>query len=447
MSTTGMMLAENNPVVDDGVPRAWKADDAEQAVIGACILQNGILTAITNHLSKRDFRDRTLGQFYEFLQGMEALGEPVTDTTLVIQKLAKTDLLERLGGVAGIGRLVLACGYAGHAPIYSEQIRDAGDRRRLADLFADFYDRIKDAKIRPKDAISALLAEVAVIGLAGDVEAIRIADAAKQTVERIKRAKESKYSVGVQTGLYGIDSVTGGLFPEELVLLAARPGIGKSALAAQIADYAALQNRPSLFISMEMAEWELAGRWLAGGTDVDSRSIRSGRVDEESIEKMQSMIEQHKDHPAWIWRPRRPTVPKIRAKCKEIEIQHGLALVVVDYIQLIKGNNQNDLERDRLSQIGKDLKDLASELKVPVLALSQLNRSAEDERPSLNMLSGSGTLEQDANAVWMLHRPRDKDETVLVIEKNRGGQVGDVPLIFDGAKTMYRDADSSSDFV
>lgn len=447
MSQTGMVVAELNSVVDDGVPRAWKADTAEKAVIAACMLKDGILSSLANQLSRKDFRDKSLGQFFEFLQGMDILGEPVTDSTLVIQKLSKTDLLARLGGIPGIAALFLECAFAPDAPFYAEQVRDAGDRRRLADLFADFYDRIKDSKIRPKDAISALLAEVAVIGLSGDVEAIRMPDAAKQTIERIKRAKESKYSVGVQTGLYGIDSVTGGLFPEELVLLAARPGIGKSALAAQIADYAALQNRTSLFISMEMAEWELAGRWLAGGTDVDSRSIRSGRVDEESIEKMQSMIEQHKDHPAWIWRPRRPTVPKIRAKCKEIEIQHGLALVVVDYIQLIKGNNPNDQERDRLSQIGKDLKDLASELKVPVLALSQLNRSAEDERPSLNMLSGSGTLEQDANAVWMLHRPRDKDETVLVIEKNRGGQVGDVPLIFDGAKTMYRDVNSSSEFV
>ena len=447
MVATGIMIANQTASVDDGVCRAWKADESERAVLGACMIQDGIVTALSNKLSRRDFREPAYGRLFEFFQGMDTLGEPTTDSTLVVSKLAKTTLLAEVGGIAGLARLCTDCGYAPDAILYAAQVREAADRRRLSDMFADFYERLKDPRIKPADSISALMAEVAVIGMSSDVPAITIAQAAKKTVDRIRRSRESKYSVGVQTGLYAIDSVTGGLFPEELVLLAARPGIGKSALAAQIADHAASQGRPSLFISMEMAEWEIAGRWLSTHLDVDSRSIRAGRVDDETIEQMEIAIGQNEDLPSWIWRPRKPTVAKIRAKCKEIAIQHGLALVVVDYIQLIQGENARDFERDRLSQIGKDLKDLASELQVPVLALSQLNRGAEDGRPSLNMLSGSGRLEQDANAVWMLHRPRDSNDTVLMVEKNRGGQIGDVPLVFDGEKTMYRDGSSGTEFV
>lgn len=439
-------MQENGETVQDVMPPAWMADQAEEAVLGACMLGEGVVTALANQLSARDFLSRPYGRFYEFLQGMETLGEPVTDTSLVVMKLKKTNLFKQLGGASGLARLAVECASVNNAPAYAQEIRDAADRRRLADMFATFYERLKDPRVKARDAMSALQSEVAVLGLPSDADAIQLHAAAHKAIDRIEKAKESKYSVGVQTGVFGVDSVTGGLYPGELTILAARPGIGKSAFAGQIADYAAGQNRPALFISMEMEEWEIAGRWLSGASDVDSRAIRSGLVSDEDVESLKLVADQYRDHPYWIWRPRKPTIAMIRAKCKEIAIRHGLALVVVDYIQLIRGDNARDLQREQLSQIGKDLKDLASEMQVPVLALSQLNRGAEDERPSLSMLSGSGTLEQDANAVWMLHRARDSNDGVLLIEKNRAGQTGEVSMQWDGAKTCYRDPATVEDF-
>lgn len=440
-------MQENGESVQEAMPSAWMAEQAEEAVLGACMLGDGVITSLANMLSARDFINRHYGRFYEFLQGMETLGEPVTDTSLVVMKLKKTNLFKQLGGASGLAKLATECASVRNAPAYAQEIRDAADRRRLADMFATFYERLKDPRVTARDAVSSLHSEIAVMGLPSESEAVKMFAAALSSLGRIEKANESKYSVGVQTGLYQLDGVTGGLYPEELTILAARPGIGKSALASQIADYAAMQNRPSLFISLEMAEWELAGRWLAAESGVDARAIRAGRVSDEDIQKMREVAEQNKDHPYWIWRPRSPTTSQIRAKCKDVSIRcGGLALVVIDYVQLIKADSPREPSNERLSQIGKDLKNLASELGVPVLLLSQLNRDAEGEKPSLKMLSGSGTLEQDANAVWMIHRSRDSDKGLILIEKNRSGQTGEVEVGWDGEKTRYFDPRTSGDF-
>lgn len=422
------------------LPAAWLAAEAERAVIGAIILDSRSMERLILRLSPRDFHDQALGKLYDHMIDMHTLNEPLGDVAFLVGRLSQTKIWDEIGGVAGIGRLTTDCPSAGHAVFYASQVREAADRRRLADIASRFYENLTDPLVKPDAAIKLLDSKIATTGYKAGAEAVLIPEASRGAIQKSRDRENQKYAVGVQTGIYGIDNASGGLFPEELTVLAARPSIGKSALGAQIAYHAASQGRPSLFVSMEMAEWEIAARTLAAESNVDSRAIRAGSLTDDQIAELEAVVETQKDIPFWIWRPRAPSVAEIRAKAREIAAVQGLALLVVDYLSLVRADDQRAFRRDQLSQIGKDLKELANELKIPVLALAQLNRSSEGEKPKLSHLAESGTIEQDANAVWLLHREdRASTKAVLMIEKNRSGPTFDVKLEFDPVRTTFRD--------
>ncbi len=422
------------------MPAAWLADEAERAVIGAIILDADSMERLSLRLSPRDFHDQALGKLYDHMIDMHTLNEPLSDIAFLVGRLSQTKIWDEIGGVAGIGKLSNDCPNAAHATFYASQVREAADRRRLAELSAKFYENLMDPMVKPGDAIKLFDSKIATTGYKAGAEAVLLAEASKSAVGKSKDREKAKYAVGVPTGIYGVDGASGGLFPGELTVLAARPSIGKSALGAQIAYHCASQNRPALFVSMEMAEWEIASRTLAAESNVDSRAIRAATLTDDQIAELEIVIKQQESIPFWIWRPRSPSVPEIRAKAREIAAVRGLSLLVVDYLSLIRPEDSRAFRRDQLSQIGKDLKDLADELKVPVLALAQLNRSSEGEKPKLSHLAESGTIEQDANAVWLLHREnRAATEAILMIEKNRSGPTFDVKLEFDPVRTTFRD--------
>lgn len=424
------------------MPAAWLAEDAEKAAIGAIIVDPGCMERLVVRLSQSDFFDKPLGELFGFMCDMHTLGEPVGDVAYLVGKLRETKLWDQIGKQAGLARLATDCPNASHASYYASQVKDAANRRRIAAIASRLYEHLSDPQMSPDDAIKLFDAKVATSGFRAGVEAIEIHRASLGAIEKSIEARlpERRRAVGVQTGINAIDRVSGGLFPEELTVLAARPSIGKSALGSQIAYHAASQGRPALFVCMEMAEWEMAARTLAASSDIDSRAIRAGSLTDEEIEVLMQVVEEQKGIPMWLWRPRSPTVAEIRAKAREIAAIRGLGLLVVDYLSLVKADDPRAFRRDQLSQIGKDLKDLASELKIPVLALSQLNRSSEGEKPKLSHLAESGTIEQDANAVWLLHRDdRASVEALLMVEKNRSGPTFDVRLEFDPVRTTFRD--------
>lgn len=433
----------NGETMTTELPAAWLAIEAEQALIGAIIVDPGCMERLVSRLMPRDFYDEALGGLFDFMLDMHTLGEPIGDLAYLLGKLRDTKIWAGIGQHAGLAKLAKDCPSAAHATHYASQIREAADRRRMAAIASRLYEHLTDAMMRPDDALKLFDAKVATSGFKAGVEAVEMHVASLGAINKSieARSPDKKYAVGVQTGIYAIDGASGGLFPEELTVLAARPSIGKSALGSQIAYHAASQGRPSLFVCMEMAEWEMAARTLAAGSDIDSRSIRAGTLNDEQIQVLMGVVEEQKSIPMWLWRPRSPTVPEIRAKAREIAAIRGLGLLVVDYLSLVKPDDPRAFRRDQLSQIGKDLKDLASEMKIPVLALAQLNRSSEGEKPKLSHLAESGTIEQDANAVWLLHRDnRASTEALLMVEKNRSGPTFDVRLEFDPARTTFRDS-------
>jgi replicative DNA helicase len=422
------------------VPLAWRAEEAERAVIGAVIIDSLVMESLVTRLNPRDFFDEALGRLFDFLLDMHTLGEPIGDLAFLVGRLRETKFWVDIGRQAGLAKMATECPNAKHAIFYAAQIREAADRRRLAAISSEFYERLMDPNYKPDESIKLLDAKIATTGFKAGVEAVRISDASRQAIDRAVKSRESADAVGVQTGLYSIDNATGGLFPEELTVLAARPSIGKSALGAQIAYHSASQRRPALFVSLEMAEWELAARTLAAESTVDGRVIRAATLTDDNIEELRSVQHAQETLPLWIWRPQRASVAEIRCKAREIAATSGLALLVVDYLSLVRPDDPRAFRRDQLSQIGKDLKELANELKIPILALAQLNRTSEGERPKLSHLAESGTIEQDANSVWLLHREdRASVKSLLLIEKNRSGPTGDIELEYDPGRTTFRD--------
>jgi replicative DNA helicase len=369
---------------------------------------------------------------------MAALGEEIADTALLTRKLKGTRFWVEIGRASGMAAMATECPNPKNAKHYAAIVREAADRRRLSVIAKDFYESLMDANKPTTDSVASLEARIQVSGLHAGGDAKRIWEASEDAVNRIVKARESKYEVGVQTGLYSVDYATGGLFPEELTVLAARPSIGKSAMASQIAYASAMAGRPALFVSLEMAEWELAGRTLAAESSVNASVIRSASVSDDQIAELRHVVDQQRPLPLWFWRPQRATVAQIRAKAREISATTPLALIVVDYLQLVKPEDHRMFRRDQMAQIGRDLKELANEMRVAMLALSQLNREGEGNKPSLSQLSESGTIEQDANAVWLLHREsRAAEDALLMIEKNRSGVTGELQLRYDGSKTLF----------
>lgn len=427
------------------MPKAWQANEAERSVIGAIILSPRMIDAVQSRLRSTDFLDKTLGDLYDFMLDMDATGEPVGDVAFLAGRLADTKMWEAIGKASGIGRLAVDCPAAANAAFYASQVRQASDRRRLAKIASELYEKLMDAMIDPYDALQWFEARVASVGFNSSAASVFISQAAAGSIGLVRKAKESKYEVGVQCGLPSVDNVTGGLFPGELVVIAARPSIGKSALGAQIAYHAATQGRPTLFVSLEMETTELGGRILSYETGIDGRTIRAARVTDQEIEAMENAVENMQQVPMHLWRPIRTTVAEIRAQARLMQASGGIALLMVDYLSLIKPQDPRAFRRDQLSQIGKDLKELASELDIPVVALAQLNRDSEGNKPKLSHLAESGTIEQDASSVWLLHREhRASTSALLMIEKSRNGVVGEVALEYVPEQTYFRD--SVSDF-
>jgi replicative DNA helicase len=311
----------------------------------------------------------------------------------------------------------------------------------LSSIAAEFYESLSDPQVSPSDAVSVLESKMASSGFNAAVEPVDMETAYMKMIDRIYESQKRQYDVGVQTGLRTVDDTTGGLFPGELCICAARPSIGKTALGFQIAEYAADQGRPALFVSLETEDWELAARSAAAETGINGAAIRSAKLTDDQMSLLKAMARAKAGIPLKIWRPVRTTVASIRSQAKLMAATGGIALLAVDYLQLIDPADPRALRHEQLSQIGKDLKRLANELDIPVLALAQINRKGEGERPKLSQLEGSGSLEQDANTVWLINREdRSATDAVLMIEKNRSGSVGDVPLVYDCEKTMFYDS-------
>jgi replicative DNA helicase len=392
---------------------------------------------------------------FDAIRGLLTGGGPV-DPVTVADELRRVGLLDEIGGLDFLLQLQNSTPVIGNATRYAKIVIDTAALRRLIGVASEIAEI---AYTEPDDVAKALDdAESRVFAVAEErvVDSTRpIKDLLLLASEELEKRFESKVSLtGVPTGFVDLDETLLGLQPSSLVIVGARPAMGKTAFALNIASHVAqVSNLPVLVFSLEMSHTELTMRFLSSEARVDSKKLRTGAISEAEWSRINSAIGRLDNRLLYLDDNASVTVMEIRAKARRLKAKHnGLGLIVIDYLQLMSGNSTESRQLE-VSEISRNLKILARELDVPVIALSQLSRRLEDrqdKRPQLSDLRESGSLEQDADVVIFLHRPEmfrgekgeaadnsDKGVAEVIIGKHRAGPTGTIKLVFFGEHTKF----------
>lgn len=425
--------------------------EAEQGLLGAILTNGGhVLDRIEGTVSAADLYRDDHRRIFTAAKALHDAGKAV-DVLTVFDALTARGEADQAGGLAYLGELGNGAFSASSARRYAEIVRERATRRGLLQIAADLY----DACTTPSGRVPAEIAAEAEAGMLAlldhtDTDPVRLQDALCDVLADVEDRRERGGNLaGLSTGFRQLDQMTGGLEPGQLVIVAARPSVGKTVAGCNIAAHAAGGGVPVLFFTMEMSRREIAQRILAARSGVTVQAMRSGTSDRRDWDQMTEMVAASAGWPLFIDDTPAVTVAYVRAKARRIQRARGLGLVVVDYLGLMRGIGDNRAQE--VGSISRGLKALAKELKVPVIALAQLNRASEgrpNRQPTLADLRDSGEIEQDADIVAMLHRedmhrtaPEWEGLAQLLIRKNRNGPTGECLLALDGPRMRFTDYD------
>lgn len=426
--------------------------DAEQAVLGAMLLSREAVEAVLPVLRVEDFYREDHQKIFEAVVSLYDRGEPVDSVTLT-HELRRRELLERIGGVSALSVLVERVPTAANVDYYARIVREKATARRLiaaaTRIVSDAY-----ADTRPLeellDEAERLIFEATEIREAKDFEALK--ELIGHSFEYVHDlAQHQRHITGVATGFYDLDEMTAGLQPAELIVVGARPSMGKTSLALNIAQNVALGRgaknaTPVGVFSLEMTAQQLALRILCSVARIDLKKARSGYLTQEEIGRLNHVAGQLYEAPIFIDDTASLTVLELKAKARRLKRQKNIGLLVVDYLQLIQAGVRADNRVQEIAYISRQLKALAKDLNIPVLVLSQLSRppkGQEDKRPVLSDLRESGAIEQDADVVLFIHRePQQAEDSAayayeFILAKQRNGPTGSIPVIFHRAYTSF----------
>ena len=331
-----------------------------------------------------------------------------------------------------------------HIEHYAKIIKGHAVRRSLITQATRLIEKAYDEGETVEELLES--AEAGIFSLSQDNvsrDFLPIKDALTQSFDRLDELQKSSGKLrGVPTGFRDLDSKLAGMQNSNLIILASRPGQGKTSMALNIAQYVAVSaGLPVGIFSLEMSQEELVDRLLVGQADIDAWKLKTGRLDERDFDKLSLAMGELAEAPIFIDDTPGITISEMRTKARRLQVEHGLKFLIVDYLQLIKGRNLENRVQE-VSEISQQLKNLARELKIPVLALSQLNRSVEargTRKPQLADLRESGAIEQDADVVMFIYRedPEKMEEVTLDIQKHRNGPVGEINLVFRADRTKF----------
>jgi replicative DNA helicase len=420
--------------------------DAERSVLGAILLSDRSLYAlvIEEGLRPEDFyRDRH-HEIYAAMLALYEESEPVDVLTLK-DRLHQIGRLEAVGGTLAVEELTSAVPAAGHARRYAQIVRENALLRRLLGASYEIQSSILDHEAPPRELVEK--AEKAMLEVARDdrhQDFRSIEDILHEELDKLHRlSREGTSLTGTPSGFKDLDEITGGFQAGNLIIIAARPAMGKSALVCNIAENAAVDHgRPVALFSLEMAEAELAQRFVASRARITGDELRKGRVAEQRWPKILDASQRLAVAPLWVDDSSDVGLLELRAKARRLHTQcdGGLALIIVDYLQLMRTESRYDSRVTAVGELSRGLKILARELGVPVIALSQLSRAVEQrspKKPQLSDLRESGNLEQDADLVMFIYRDEYYEpeserpgEADLIIAKHRNGATGEVTLTF-----------------
>lgn len=429
--------------------------EAEQSLLGSVLIDRDTLDRVADIITPEDFYKTSHKKIYDAMLDLYMHHEPV-DVLSLTNRLEEKGELEGVGGATYLAELVNTVPSSSHAVMYARIVQK---KKMLRDLITAAQNITEDAFSDTED-VDGLLdgAEQQILAVAQRSlrQEFKPVKAALETAfERLERLHKGGVLRGVPTGFADLDDRLGGLQQSDLIILAARPSLGKTSLAMDIARNVAIKEKlPVGFFSLEMSIDSLVDRLISVEAHIDSWKLRTGRLSsggaDNDFERIQHALGILSDAPMYIDDAASPTIIQIRTMARRLQVERGLALIVVDYLQLIHNPNAESMVQ-QITEVSRSLKSLARELRVPVLAVSQLSRAVEsrpDQIPRLSDLRESGSIEQDADVVMFIHRPdklkADSDKkniAKIIIAKHRNGPTGEIELYFDEKETSFKNLD------
>ncbi len=450
-------MADKKPVSAGKVPP--QSLDAEMSLLGAVLIDEEVIADASEQVRANDFYDKRHQLIFAAMMRLYEKHKPVDLLTLT-EELKKKDELDTVGGSTYLTELTNYVPTASHATAYAELVQQKAVRRRLIRASAEISEMGFDEETTTQELLEKAEAELfSVSDQSLKQDLVSIESILTESFDRIEELHRNKGALrGIRTGYRDLDNMTAGLQRSDLIILAARPAMGKTTLVTNLAyNVATIAKLPVLFFSLEMSKEQLIDRMLADASGVDSWNIRTGNLSDDDFSKISEAMGEMAEAPIFIDDTPGLSVLEMRTKSRRAAHDQPLGLIIVDYLQLMQANGNHSGNRvQEVSEISRGLKLIARELNVPLIALSQLSRSVESRTPPIPQLSDlreSGSIEQDADIVSFIYRPGyyepDNPEvqniTDLIIAKHRNGPVGKVQLYFHPERLRFMSLDKRHD--
>lgn len=433
--------------------------EAEKGVLGSVLIDQNIMSDILSIIKSRDFYETKHQLIFEAMLKLFEKSTPIDLLTLTDQ-LKQEKTLTKIGGSAYLAELTNYVPTAGHAEAYAKLVAQTGIRRRLISAAGEIVDIGYDEATPVEELLGKAekqIFDVSDQNTVGDL--VSLENILTDSLERIETLHKNKGALrGVSTGYRDLDNMTAGLQRSDLIILAARPAMGKTTLVTNLAyNVATIEKQPVLFFSLEMSKEQLVDRMLADAAGVDSWKIRTGNLNDEDFTKLSQAMNEMAETPIMIDDTPGLSILDMRTKARRVAHDQQLGLIIVDYLQLMQASfRAKDGNRvQEVSEISRGLKLIARELNVPVIALSQLSRTVENRNPKVPQLADlreSGSIEQDADIVMFIYReayyePETERQNItdLIIAKHRNGPVGKVELYFHPERLRFMSLDKTHD--
>ncbi|WP_294748878.1 replicative DNA helicase [uncultured Exiguobacterium sp.] len=434
--------------------------EAEQAVLGAIMIDADRLISASERLLPQDFYRASHQRIFEAMLVLSDRGEAI-DLVTVTAELSTLGILDEIGGLQYLAELAEGVPTAANINYYVNVVDQKSTLRRLirtaGEIVTDGYERQNEVDILLNEAERKILEVSQGKGSASFIPISDVLTSAYATIDKLH--KQSGETTGIPTGFQDLDKMTAGFQRNDLIIVAARPSVGKTAFALNISQNVATRADENVAIfSLEMGAEQLVMRMLCAEGNVDAQRLRTGQLEEEDWGKLSLAMSNLSQAGIYIDDTPGIRVNDIRAKCRRLKQEHGLGMIMIDYLQLIQGNGRSsDNRQQEVSEISRSLKSLARELEVPVIALSQLSRGVEsrqDKRPMMSDIRESGAIEQDADIVAFLYRDdyynketEDANTIEIIIAKQRNGPTGTVKLAFRKEFNKFVDLEPSNSYA
>ncbi|MDO5721713.1 MAG: replicative DNA helicase [Actinomycetaceae bacterium] len=424
--------------------------EAEKAVIGSMMLSKDAVDIVAEILSPEDFYQARHETIFRVITDLSNDGIPA-DLVTVSDALERADQLTRVGGKAYLVSLVGSVATTANAGHYAGIVRNRAQLRNLVDAGTRIVQLGYSEGADVDEIVDRAQAEIyKVAERRTGVDYVNLNDLAEPLLEELDRISEQQGGAsGVPTGLRDLDSLTTGLQPGQMIIVAARPGMGKSTLGLNFLAAAAIDHQiTSVIFSLEMSRMEIGMRLLSAQSGVAFSKMRKGQLTPQDWNKVSHTISNITNAPLFIDDSPNITMTEIRSKCRRLKQQHNLGLVVVDYLQLMSSHKTVESRQQEVSEFSRSMKLLAKELELPVVAVAQLNRGPEqrtDKKPMMADLRESGSLEQDADVIMLLHRPdyyeedQRPGEADIIVAKHRNGETRTIAAAFQGHLARFAD--------